>query len=98
MDKGGGLLANTRGRLSAAQRRTLEALNVDGAQIMPNTSANWYVRLGPYFLTTVRWETVQALAKSGYIASSDWPGAYRITHAGRVALAEAEDTKGSETA
>jgi hypothetical protein len=91
-------MANTNGQLSAAQRRTLEALAVDGALIMSNTSADWPVRLGPYVLTMVRWATMQSLAKAGHIAPTEWPGVYHITDAGRAALAEADGTKESETA
>jgi hypothetical protein len=89
-------MANTHGRLSAAQRRTLEALAVDGALIMPDTSADWPVKLGPSVLTMVRWVTIEALAKAGHIVHAEWPGAYRITDAGREA--PVEGTKDSETA
>jgi hypothetical protein len=81
-------MANTRGRLSAAQRRTLEALVVDGAQIMPNKSAIWPFKAGPHVLTLVRRATIDALVKSGYIAHAERPGAYRITDVGRAALAK----------
>jgi len=89
-------MAHTPGRVSAAQRRTLEALAVDGALMMPNTSADWPVKLGPSVLTMVRWVTIEALAKAGHIAPADWPGAYRITDAVRPALVEG--AKDSETA
>ena len=96
--KGGTLMPNTNGQSSAAQRRTLEPLAVDGALIMPNTSADWPVKLGQSVLTIVRWVTMQSLAKAGNIAPTEWPGVYSITDAGWAALAEADDTKESETA
>jgi hypothetical protein len=89
-------MAQTHRRLSAAQRRTLEALAVDGALITPHTSAIWPVKLGPHVLTQARWETIEALVRDGYIAHADGGGAYRITDAGRAALAEADSTKASE--
>jgi hypothetical protein len=86
--KGGKLVADARRRLSAPQRRTLEALAVDGAQIMPHTSAIWPVKLGARVLTMVRWVTIEALANAGYISQPGHAGAYRITDAGRAALAK----------
>jgi len=91
-------MAYTHRRLRAAQRRTLEALAVDGALIMPHTSAIWPVKLGPHVLTQVRWATIEALVRDGYIVHADVGGAYRIIDAGRAALAEADSTKASETA
>ena len=88
-------MASTYRRLSAAQRRMLEALALDGALMMPNTSADWPVKLGPSVLTMVRWVTIEALARAGHIVHAEWPGAYRITGAGRPALVEG--AKGSET-
>jgi hypothetical protein len=79
---------------SAAQRRTLEALATEGAQIMPNTSATWPVKAGPHILIMVRWVTIDALVRGGLIAPADWPGAYCFTDVGRVALAE--DMKDNE--
>jgi hypothetical protein len=90
-------MAHTHGRLSAAQRRALEALAVDGALIMPHTSAIWPVKLGPSVLTLVRWVTIDTLVRADYIAPADWAGAYRITDAGRAALAEADGAKAGET-
>jgi hypothetical protein len=81
-------MAKTRRRLSAAQRRTLEALAVDGAQITPHTSAIWPVKLGAHILTMAPWVTIEALANAGYISQPGHAGAYRITDAGRAALAE----------
>ena len=83
-------MANKRRRLSEAQLRALAALAVDGAQTVPNVSAHWFVKQGPYILAMVRWDTLQALAKAGHIAPTGQPGAYRITAAGRAARAEAE--------
>jgi hypothetical protein len=91
-------MSHTPRRLSAAQRRTLEALAVDGARITPHTSAIWPVKLGPSVLTQVRWATIEALVRDGHIAHADGAGAYRITDAGRAALVEADSTKASETA
>jgi hypothetical protein len=96
--KCGTLMAHSPRPLSAAQRRTLEALAVDGALITPHTSAIWPVKLGPHVLTQVRWATIEILVRDGHIAHADGGGAYRITDAGRTALAEADSTKASETA
>jgi hypothetical protein len=52
--KGGKLMTHRRSRLSAAQRRTLEALAVDVARITPHTSATWPVQVGPSILTRAR--------------------------------------------
>jgi hypothetical protein len=90
-------MVNKRGRLSEAQRRALLALAVDGAQIVPNVSANWYVMQGPHILATVRWATVQALANAGHISQSGQAGAYRITEAGRKARTEAAGMKETES-
>jgi len=68
-------------------------LALEGTKAEPNVSANWYVRQGCQIIATVRWETLQALAKAGLISRSDQPGAYHITDAGRVALAEARATQ-----
>jgi hypothetical protein len=94
--KGGKVMTSTNSWLSAAQRRTLEALAVEGALIMPHTSAIWPVKVGPQVVMMVRWATVDALVRAGYIAHADWPGAYRITDTGRVALTQG--TKDSEMA
>jgi hypothetical protein len=82
-------MAQMHRRLSAAQRRTLEALAVDGARIMPNTSAIWPVKLGPHILAQVRWGTIEALLRAGHIAHTKWAGVYTITDAGRAAPMEA---------
>jgi hypothetical protein len=87
-------MTNTHRRLSAAQRRTLEALAMEGAQIMPNTSAILPVKAGPHILIMVRWVTIDAMVTGGFIAPADWPGAYCFTDVGRVALAE--DMKDNE--
>ena len=91
-------MAHTHRRLSAAQRRTLEALAINGALITPHTSAIWPVKLGPHILTQVRWATIETLVRDGYIVHADGGGAYRITDVGRTTLAEADSTKASETA
>jgi len=85
-------MANRRRRLSEAQLQALVALSADGARTAPNISANWLVRQGPHIIAMVRWATVHALAKAGYISGTDQAGAYRITDAGRAARAEAEAT------
>ena len=87
------MMANGRRRLSAAQLQVLVVLALDGTQAVPNVSANWYVKQGCQIIATVRWETLQALAKAGFISRSDQPGAYHITDAGRAALAEAKATQ-----
>jgi hypothetical protein len=91
-------MAHSPRRLSAAQRRTLEALAVDGARITPHTSAIWPVKVGPHILTQVRWATIETLARNGYIMHVDGAGVYRITDVGRAALAEADSAKASENA
>jgi hypothetical protein len=91
-------MAHTHRRLSAAQRRTLEALAVDGAQITPHTSAVWPVKVGPHILAQVRWATIETLLRDGRIIHIKWAGTYSITDAGRDALAEADGAKASETA
>ncbi|HEY7023111.1 MAG TPA: hypothetical protein VH349_18480 [Ktedonobacterales bacterium] len=91
-------MAQTHRRLSAAQRRTLEALAVDGARIVPHTSAIWPAKMGPHILAQVRWATIETLLRDGLIAHADGGGAYRITDVGRAALAEADGAKASETA
>jgi len=70
-------------------------LALEGTNAVPNVSANWYVKQGGQIIATVRWETLQALAKPGLITRSDQPGAYEITDAGRSALAEAKATQAS---
>jgi hypothetical protein len=85
-------------RLSAAQRRTLEALAVDGARITPHTTAIWPVKVGPHFLAQVRWGTMETLKRNGHIVLADGGTAYRITDAGRAALEEALRAEASETA
>jgi hypothetical protein len=94
--KGGKRMAHR--RLSVAQRRTLEALAVDGARITPHTSAIWPVNVGPHILAQVRWGTIETLLRDGYIAHARSAGAYGITDAGRAALAEADGTTTSERA
>jgi hypothetical protein len=79
-------MAHTHRRLSAAQRRTLEALALDGARLTPHTSAIWPVQVGPHVLTQVRWVTIETLLQAGHIAPADRPGAYGITDAGRAAI------------
>ena len=81
-------MADTRRHFSTAQRRTLEALVVDEAPITPNTSTICPVKVGPHVLTLVRWATIRALMKSGYLAHAERPGAYCITDVGRAALAD----------
>ena len=85
--EGGGHMATKRERRSEAQRWALAALAADGARIVPNVSANWYVMRGPQILATVRWETVQA--KAGHIARSGHEVAYRITDAARASAGAA---------
>ena len=91
-------MAQTHRRLSAAQRRTLEALAVDNARITPHTSAIWPVKAGPHILAQVRWATIETLLSDGLIAHARWAGTYGITDAGRAALAEGDSAKASETA
>jgi hypothetical protein len=67
-------MAQTQRRLSAPRRRTLEALAVDGARIVPNTSAIWPVKLGPHVLAQVRWGTIEDLLRAGLIAQAKWAG------------------------
>ncbi len=67
---------------------------MDGARITPNLAAILPVKVGPNILIMVRWVSIDALVRGGFIAPADWPGAYCITDIGRAALAE--DMKESE--
>jgi hypothetical protein len=91
-------MASKRGRLSEAQRRTLEALAEDGAYLMVDDTSRMFVVDG-HGVTMCRVATQVAirLCNRTYIDHEALDvRVYHITDAGREALAEAEGKKESE--
>lgn len=92
----------TNGRLSAAQRRALEALNHDDNTIAWRSfdrGEGMMVANGMGFVEYVKSNTWEALYLRGYVQSHGYaPDLHRnkwtITDAGRAALAEATGEKG----